>query len=110
MLPKSDAVVTVAVMTVLWRTAAFAVSKPSRETLFGAMSRAEKYACKPIIDSVVSRVGAGAGALVHAGLARDAEDLRLFIQIAISAVWVAITVFVVGRWEAKVAKNRAHSD
>ena len=100
-----DRVTVTCVASFLLRVASFALSKPSREALYGAMSRGEKYTSKPLIDSVVNRVGQGAGALLHAALMTQPETLKASSHVGVALVWAALTLWLVDRFETKMSKR-----
>jgi len=92
---------TIGVFEVSRRVTAFAVSKPSRESLYGVVPRERKYLAKSIIDTFVYRLGGGLGALVF--------DLTKFLvtigkhhyvqmcQISIIVVWVATSTMILNQ-------------
>jgi ATP:ADP antiporter, AAA family len=57
-----------AIFQALQRATRYAVSRPSRETLFSVVPPAEKYKAKPLIDVFLYRGGDVAGSAIDAGL------------------------------------------
>ncbi|MCX7892618.1 MAG: MFS transporter [Burkholderiales bacterium] len=87
---------------VLRRAGEFAITKPTRETLFTVVPKEEKYQAKNVIDTVVHRGGDAASGWVVAGL--QAAGLSLsgmaFAGVPVAALWVAIAVYLGRRNEA----------
>ncbi len=94
---------------VLRRVGEFAISKPTRETLFTVVPRHDKYQAKNVIDTVIHRAGdAGSSwfvaALVGAGLGLSAIA---WAGVPIAALWL-VTGGLLGRKHE--ALRRAHGD
>ncbi len=85
--------------SVLRRVSEYALSKPSREVLFTALSREEKYKAKNFIDTAVSR----GGDAFTAWLVTALKSLGVTtIQIA----WTLVPVMVFWMWLASVLAKR----
>lgn len=86
------------VFGVMRRAGEFAITKPTRETLFTVVSKEEKYQAKNVIDTVIHRGGDAASSWFAAGL--QALGLSLsgmaFAGLPVAAVWVAVA-FYLGR-------------
>lgn len=61
------------------RATRYAISRPSRETLFSVVTPSEKYKAKPVVDVFLYRFGDAAGAGVDG----------LFAALGLSLAWVA---------------------
>ncbi|WP_419167796.1 NTP/NDP exchange transporter [Candidatus Palauibacter sp.] len=73
------------------RATRYAVSRPSRETLFSVVAPAEKYKAKPIVDVFLYRGGDLAGAGIDS----------LFAILGLGLAWVAMsTAPLAGMWIA----------
>lgn len=99
------------VFGVLRRAGEFALSKPARELLFTAVSRADKYKAKNFIDTVVYRGGDAASGWLNNAL-REQLGLALSTVAAsavpIAAAWVAVAVWL-GRRQKKTVSQRDFS-
>ncbi len=85
------------------RATRYAISRPSRETLFSVVSPAEKYKAKPVVDVFLYRFGdlatAGAnGVLAALGLATVAAMAVSTVPLA--AMWIALSIGM-GRAQAR---------
>jgi AAA family ATP:ADP antiporter len=89
------------------RAGEFAVSKPTRETLFTVVSREEKYQAKNVIDTVIHRGGDAASSWFAAGL--QAVGLSLsgmaFAGLPIAVLWIAVSVYLGRKNEALQASQ-----
>jgi AAA family ATP:ADP antiporter len=84
---------TIALLEVVRKTANYAISRPSREVLFTAVSRREKYQAKNFIDTVVYRLGdTGAAAAFGVFFSAGASAL----VVAMSAVAASVAYLAVG--------------
>lgn len=83
------------------RATRYAVSRPSRETLFSVVPAAEKYKGKPIVDVFLYRGGDLAGAGIDS----------LFAMLGLALAWVAMsTAPLAGMWIVlSVALGRAQA-
>jgi AAA family ATP:ADP antiporter len=94
------------VVQVLRRSTEYALVRPSREVLFTATSREEKYASKSLIDTFVYRGGDGAGAwlgrLLTAWNVGMSALAMAFLPIA--AAWIALAAFL-GRRQAAMSAS-----
>ena len=63
------------------RATRYAISRPSRETLFSVVTPAEKYKAKPVVDVFLYRFGDAAGAGIDG----------LFAALGLTLVWVAMS-------------------
>ncbi|HEY0337712.1 MAG TPA: MFS transporter, partial [Burkholderiales bacterium] len=90
----------------------FALSKPAREILFTAVSRAEKYKAKNFIDTVVYRGGDAASGWLSNALREQlgfALSAVAAAAVPIAAVWVAVAVWL-GHQQKKMGSERSFSD
>jgi AAA family ATP:ADP antiporter len=74
-----------------------AIMRPARETLFAAVSRAEKYQAKSVIDTLVYRGGDACGALLFAAIllvaGRDGWLTPVVVVVAAAgALWCAVAL------------------
>ncbi len=67
------------IFSALHRATRYAVSRPSRETLFSVVTPSEKYKAKPVVDVFLYRFGDAAGAGIDG----------LFAALGLTLVWVA---------------------
>ena len=65
----------------LHRATRYAISRPSRETLFSVVTPSEKYKSKPVVDVFLYRFGDAAGAGIDG----------LFAALGLTLVWVAMS-------------------
>ena len=65
----------------LHRATRYAISRPSRETLFSVVSPSEKYKAKPVVDVFLYRFGDAAGAGIDG----------LFALLGLTLAWVAMS-------------------
>ncbi|MCY4573513.1 MAG: hypothetical protein OXF01_12015 [Gemmatimonadetes bacterium] len=65
----------------LHRATRYAISRPSRETLFGVVTPSEKYKAKPVVDVFLYRFGDAAGAGIDG----------LFAVLGLTLAWVAMS-------------------
>ena len=89
------------------RVGEFAISKPTREALFTAVPRRERYKAKNFIDTVVYRGGDALSGWVFAGLAGAA-----FVAAGISALWAALALYLghkIHGWTPDAAPSSASS-
>jgi AAA family ATP:ADP antiporter len=86
---------------VLRRAGEFAISKPTRETLFTVVPREEKYQAKNVIDTVVHRGGDAASGWFAAWLQAFGLSLSgmAFAGVPIACLWVATALFLGRRHE-----------
>lgn len=103
------AVPTVAVFVVVQvarRVSNFALARPSREVLFTAVSREDRYKAKNFIDTVVYRGGDQIASWSYAGLIALGLSLTgiAIVAVPLSAAWLALS-FWLGR--RQVQRQRA---
>ena len=67
------------IFSALHRATRYAISRPSRETLFSVVTPAEKYKAKPVVDVFLYRFGDAAGAGIDS----------LFAVLGLTLAWVA---------------------
>lgn len=73
------------------RAATHALSRPSRELLFTALPRDDKYRAKNVIDTLIYRFGDFGSAWLHRGL--DALGVVIAaVAVPLAAAWVALAV------------------
>ena len=73
------------------RAATHALSRPSRELLFTALPRDDKYRAKNVIDTLVYRFGDFCSAWLHRGLAALGVVIAA-VAVPLAAAWVALAV------------------
>jgi AAA family ATP:ADP antiporter len=90
------------VFGVLRRAGEFAISKPTRETLFTVVPQEEKYQAKNVIDTVVHRGGDAASGWFTAWLQALGVSLSgvAFVGVPIACAWLATALFLGRRHEA----------
>ena len=99
------------VFGVMRRAGEFAITKPTRETLFTVVSKEEKYQAKNVIDTVIHRGGDAASSWFAAGL--QALGLSLsgmaFAGLPIAVLWVAVAFYLGRKNEALQAAQPSSS-
>ncbi|MGE5453549.1 MAG: NTP/NDP exchange transporter [Acidobacteriota bacterium] len=85
-------VVVLLVLGVVRRAGEYAISKPSRETLFNVLPPEQKYRAKNVIDTLVHRTGDTSSVWLLSGLRSLGVQSQAMIWLAvpISALWLAI--------------------
>jgi AAA family ATP:ADP antiporter len=87
---------TLMVFGILRRTGEYAISKPTRETLFNVLPDEQKYKAKNVIDTVVHRGGDMSSGWVFKGL--SALGLTMgqicWISVPIGLVWLGAAWFL----------------
>jgi AAA family ATP:ADP antiporter len=83
-----------AIFQAVHRATRYAVSRPSRETLFSVVSPSEKYKAKPVVDVFVYRGGDVAGAGVDGLFAAMGMSLAAVAAatVPMAAVWTLLCV------------------
>ncbi|MBL8538845.1 MAG: MFS transporter [Betaproteobacteria bacterium] len=96
------------VFGVMRRAGEFALSKPTRETLFNILSREEKYKSKNFIDTVVYRAGDTLSGWVSTGLRAAGMSIAgvSYAAVLIAAAWVCVALYL-GRKHAVLQRERA---
>ena len=86
---------------VLRRAGEFAISKPTRETLFTVVPKEEKYQAKNVIDTVIHRGGDAASGWVTAALLGAGLGLSglAFAGVPVACLWLATALFLGARHE-----------
>jgi AAA family ATP:ADP antiporter len=77
------------------RAATHALSRPSRELLFTALPRDDRYRAKNVIDTLVYRFGDVGSAWLHRGLMAIAVPIAA-VTVPLAAAWTALAL-VLGR-------------
>lgn len=95
------------VLGVMRRAGEFAISKPTRETLFTVVPREEKYQAKNVIDTVIHRAGDAASSWIAAGLAALGLSISgmAFAAVPVAVLWLATGLFLGRRHEALRAEG-----
>jgi AAA family ATP:ADP antiporter len=80
------------VVGVLRRAGEFAISKPTRETLFTVVDHDDKYQAKNVIDTVIHRGGDAAASWFTAGLKAAGLGLAgmAWVGVPIAVGWLAV--------------------
>jgi AAA family ATP:ADP antiporter len=80
------------VVGVLRRAGEFAISKPTRETLFTVVEHDDKYQAKNVIDTVIHRGGDAASSWFAAGLKSLGFGLHgmAWVGVPIAVVWLLV--------------------
>ena len=96
------------VFGVMRRAGEFALSKPTRETLFNILSREEKYKSKNFIDTVVYRGGDTISGWVSTGLRAIGMSVSgvSYAAVLLAAVWIGVALYL-GRTHAGLQRTRA---
>ncbi|WP_420633137.1 NTP/NDP exchange transporter [Candidatus Palauibacter sp.] len=88
------------------RATRYAVSRPSRETLFSVVAPSEKYKAKPLVDVFLYRGGDLAGAGIDGLFAMLGLALAWVAMstVPLAGIWIALSI-VLGRAQARRAKS-----
>ncbi len=86
---------TLLVFGVLRRAGEYAITKPTRETLFTVVPDEQKYKAKNVIDTLVHRTGDVSSSWIFKGVKSTGMDFTAvaWLAVPVSAVW-----FVVAWW------------
>ncbi len=95
-----------AVFGVTRRAGEFAIAKPARETLFNALSPAEKYKAKNFMDTAVYRAGDSASAWLFEGLKGLGLSGIAFLAAAGALLWALLGGWLV-RAHARMDTNNS---
>ena len=77
------------IFSAVHRATRYAISRPSRETLFSVVTPSEKYKAKPVVDVFLYRFGDAAGAGIDG----------MFAALGLTLAWVAMsTAPLAGMW------------
>ncbi len=87
---------------VLRRAGEFAISKPTRETLFTVVSHDDKYQAKNVIDTVIHRGGDAASSWFAAALKAAGLSLAAmaWVGVPIALLWLATALYLGRKHEA----------
>jgi ATP:ADP antiporter, AAA family len=90
------------VFGVLRRAGEFAISKPTRETLFTVVPKEEKYQAKNVIDTVIHRGGDAASGWIAAALLGAGLGVPglAFAGVPVACLWLATARYLGRRHEA----------
>lgn len=105
----SPALGTVFWLEVVRRTANFAISQPSREVLFTAVSQREKYLAKNFMDTVVYRLGDSGAAFLSRSMMAHGQSAHTMGRVAILAS-VVFLLNGVGLGRAYARRMAANQD
>eukprot|EP00966_Prymnesium_polylepis_P230510 5334094-Prymnesium_polylepis.1 len=74
----------------------YALAKPTKEGLYAAMPRDAQFVAKPLLDTLVYRVGSLVGASYFAASLKwgVSAEVRRYILIAVTLVWAANSYYV----------------
>ncbi|RJS94864.1 NTP/NDP exchange transporter [Salinisphaera sp. Q1T1-3] len=104
LLGLAPTLVVLVVFQVVRRAGNYALTKPSREMLFGVVSREDKYKAKNFIDTVVYRFGDAASGWLYTGLGAIGLGLA---GLAFAAIPLALIWAVFGIWLGRTRQRRA---
>jgi len=98
------------VFGVVRRAGEFALSKPTRETLFNILTREEKYKSKNFIDTVVYRGGDTLSGWVSTGLRAAGMSISgvAYVGVLIAAAWIGVALYL-GRTHDGLQRTRARA-
>ena len=103
----SPTIEVLAVVSVLGRAAEYGICNPSREVLFTAVSREDRYKAKSFIDTIVRRGGDFGVGKVYSG-ARETLGFAMttlsWILIPVALAWVGLAIFI-GSENRRIAKE-----
>ncbi len=93
-LSKFPTLMALAVFEVVRKTANYSISRPSREVLFTAVSRREKYLSKSFIDTFVYRAGDAGASYAFEGLKAASAGFTLisFAAVPCAVLWLGVGV------------------
>jgi len=91
------------VVGVLRRAGEFAISKPTRETLFTVVDHVDKYQAKNVIDTVIHRGGDAASSWFAAGLKAAGLGLSgmAWVGVPVALVWLGVAWALGGEHERR---------
>jgi AAA family ATP:ADP antiporter len=97
------------VVQVARRVSNFALARPSREVLFTAAAREDRYKAKNFIDTVVYRGGDQVGAWSYAGLIAVGLSLTgiAVVAVPLSAAWLGLSWWLGRRQEGVERQQEA---
>src|SRR5262249_46504530 len=80
------------VVGVVRRAGEFAISKPTRETLFTVVDHDDKYQAKNVIDTVIHRGGDAASGWIAAGLRAAGLGLSgmAWVGVPVAVIWLLV--------------------
>jgi ATP:ADP antiporter, AAA family len=95
------------VFGVVRRAGEFAIAKPTRETLFNALSPDEKYKAKNFMDTAVYRAGDMASGWIFTGLQYAGLALAgiSFLSAPLAAIWAGIGLWLARRHRLIAARS-----
>jgi ATP:ADP antiporter, AAA family len=93
---------------VLRRAGNFAVTRPTREVLFTAVSREDRFKAKSFIDTFVYRLGDQVGAWSSALLSGLGGSVVVIVAIPICCLWLGNSLWL-GRRQERVARAEAEA-
>jgi AAA family ATP:ADP antiporter len=84
------------------------IMRPSRETLFTVVPRADRYKAKAFIDTFVYRTGDAVGAQTEGLLGRLGMGLTALATVALplAAVWMAVGIWLGFAQRARASEER----
>ena len=111
-LAMNPVLATLIVFGVIRRAGEYAISKPTRETLFNVLPPEQKYKAKNVIDTLVHRTGDTASSWIFAGLKGAGLSLTAmsWLAVPVAAMWLGVAVFLGRAATAMRGGNDAHSD
>ncbi len=96
-------------MLIAWQTAhrsaRYAISRPSRETLYTVLTRREKYQAKAFADTFLYRGGDVAGAQVEKAIASMSAGSVNLLSVPVSALWCVLSLWLAGQQTRKQAER-----
>lgn len=97
--------VTLMVFGILRRTGEYAISKPTRETLFNVLPDEQKYKAKNVIDTVIHRGGDMSSGWIFKGLTSLGVSMAqmCWLSVPIGAVWLGAAWFL-GRKHGQLSR------
>jgi ATP:ADP antiporter, AAA family len=94
---------TLLIFGILRRAGEYAISKPSRETLFNVLPPEQKYKAKNVIDTLVHRFGDVSSGWIYNGLKSMGLSITAmsWVAVPVGVAWVMISV-----WLGRAARAR----
>ena len=95
---------TLVALGIVRRAGEYAVSKPSRETLFNVLPPEQKYKAKNVIDTLVHRFGDTSSTWLFAGLKQLGLTLQAmtWLAVPVAGAWLAAALWLGGQHERRV--------
>lgn len=108
-LALSPMLVTLLVFGVVRRAGEYAISKPSRETLFNILTPEQKYRAKNVIDTLVHRFGDVSSGWLYTGLKAMGLSMTAisWLAVPVGVVWLGVALWLGGLARREASQGQA---